>query len=70
VLDLMQVDEVRAAIEAIPDGVHGRAQLSPSKLRPGGEAGPSKGPINIEARAYGEGYFTSTAESSKFRQVR
>ena len=68
-LNLMQVDEVRAAIEAIPDGVHGRAQLSPSKLRPGGEAGPSKGPINIEARAYGDGHFTSTAESSKFRQV-
>ncbi len=65
-----QVDEVRAAIDAIHDGVHGRAQLSPSKMRPDGEAGPSRGAINIEARTYGESYFTSTAESSRFRQVR
>ena len=66
---LVQVDEVRAAIEGIPDGVHGRTQLSPSKLRPSGEASPSRVPVHIEARTYGEGYFTSTAESSKFRQV-
>ncbi len=39
-------------------------------MRPDGEAGPSRGAINIEARTYGESYFTSTAESSKFRQVR
>ena len=65
-----QVDEVRAAIDAIPDGVHGRAQLSPSRTRPNGEAEPSRGVVHIEARTYGEGYFTSTAESSEFRQVR
>ena len=72
----LQIDQVKAAIDAIPDGVHGRRSpaRSPVKRPDGGEAaGPSKGAagaIHIEARGRGQYYFESTAESTKFLQAR
>lgn len=65
---------MRAAIEAIPDGVHGAGRASPIKRPIGGASQPSgkggDGFIHIEAHGRGENYFSPTAESSKFRQVR
>lgn len=64
---------MKAAIDAIPDGVHGTGRKSPVK-RPISAAGQHTGKgadgfIHIEAHGRGENYFTATAESSKFRQV-
>ena len=72
-LRLLQVDQVRAAIDAVPDGVHGAGRGSPIK-RPISVAGQPAGKgadgfIHIEVHGRGENYFTATAESSKFRQV-
>ena len=74
VLRAAQVDQVKAAIEAIPDGVHGTGRGSPVKRAGAGadQLAAGKGAdgfIHIEAHGRGENYFTATAESSKFRQV-
>ena len=64
---------MKAAIEAIPDGVHGAGQRSPVKKGPMGgpdQINGKKGAIIIQAQGRGENYFTPTDETSKFRQAR
>ena len=64
---------MKAAIEAIPDGMHGSGQRSLVRKGPGvvsNQLDGKRGAIHIEVQGRGENYFTSTAETSKFRQVR